>query len=411
MFLINSNKILGIVTEYNPFHNGHLYHLEASKRQTGAETVVAVMSGHFTQRGEPAIADPWTRAAWAVASGVDLVIELPAVFATASAAYFAYGAVFLLNALGCVDSLCFGSESGDLQQLSQLQQQLKTASPVLNAQIKAQAHRSYSRLRSDFLSDSQPTKDLPLSQANDILGLAYLDALNMIDSAIEPSTIQRIVAGYHDESLSAEIASATAIRKAIQKNAGWDGFLHTMPPVTSDALKSRLASRGSIGPNLDLWQQWILFSLRQKPLEELLQVHDMADGMAQRMKQLALSAQDYESFESQLKTKIYTTGRLKRVMAKMLLGITKPDLVNDLGTDPCYLRILAFNDKGRKLLSEAKPQLPVITNGKHYRPESEAAKRQWAIDCQAADLYALLEAPGHRQGGMQFRKPPVYIRR
>lgn len=411
MFLINSNKILGIVTEYNPFHNGHLYHLEASKRQTGAETVVAVMSGHFTQRGEPAIADPWTRAAWAVNSGVDLVIELPTLFATASAGYFAYGAVYLLNALGCVDGLCFGSESGDLVRLTQLQQQLKTAETDLNAQLKEQAHRSYSRQRSDLLNDFLSPELLQLNQANDILGLAYLDALALLKSSIEPSTIQRIVAGYHDESLSSEIASATAIRKALALGTDFDELVHTLPPATAEGLNSRLASLGSIGPNLDLWQEWVLFSLRQKPLDQLLAVHDMADGLAQRMKQLALESQDYHTFEAQLKTKIYTNGRLKRVMAKMLLGIDKSDLLNDFGTNPAHIRILAFNDKGRKLLNEAKPHLPVITNGKHYRPESNLAKRQWEIDCLAADLYALLETPGQRQGGMQFRKPPVYIRR
>lgn len=407
MFLINQNNILGIVTEYNPFHNGHLYHLETSKQHTQSHGVVAIMSGHFTQRGEPAIADPWTRASWALQCGVDLVIELPTVFATSSAPYFAHGAISVLNALNCIDSICFGSESGDINQLISLQNLLNTGADELNSQIKNNASRSFSVQRSEHLA-SKGQSDSALSKANDILGLAYLDALNRTNSEILPTTIHRLIAGYHDESITNNIASATAIRKVLQNDGSAKTLSHTLPKCTFDYFNN--LSVNEIGPNNSLWQEWCLFYLRQTSLEQLSQVHDMADGLAQRMKQAATESNSYATFEERLKTKIFTNGRLKRVMAKMLLGISKQDLQNDCLTPPTYIRILGFNETGRQILNQASPTLPIITNGKHFRPDTPLAKRQWEIDCLAADLYALLSNTAERKGGINFRKPPVYIK-
>ena len=407
MSLIKSNKILGIVTEYNPFHNGHLYHIEASKAKTNANIVIAVMSGHFTQRGEPAIADPWTRASWALRSGVDLVIEIPTIYATSSASYFAYGAISVLNALNCVDALSFGSESGDLDALLQINQIIQQQESVLKNQVKDNAHRSFSEQRSELLH-ARGDALLKVSKSNDILGLAYLEALYRLKSDIEPFTIKRIVSGYHDESLSDTIASATAIRKALSAGKSLDAIEHTLPKASLDSIQA--LQPGTFGPNTSLWQEWCLFYLRHTPLERLSQIHDMADGLPQRMKQIAFESSSYEQFEENLKTKIYTNGRLKRVMAKMLLGIEKSDLINDCGTPPEYIRILGFNDQGRQLLNQINPSLPVITNGKHFRPQSDASKRHWEIDCLAADLYALLNQHGSRKGGSNFTNPPVYIR-
>ncbi len=410
MLLINSSKILGIVTEYNPFHNGHLHHIQASKELTGSDMVVAVMSGHFTQRGEPALDDPWVRAEWALKSGVDLVIELPTVYATASAAYFAHGAIAILDALNCIDCLCFGSESGDINQLQLLHTQLSKDNATLTQTAQIHANQSYSTHRTEQLLNSGLSKDA-LSTSNDILGLAYLEALSRIESPIEPFTIHRIISGYHDESLNNTIASATAIRRALLESPenGLSTVAHTLPESTLTSLKG--TTQGLIGPNMALWREWCLFHLRHATIESLSQVHDMADGLEHRMKQTALSSENYETFETNLKTKIYTTGRLKRVMAKMLLGIHKHDLLNDCLTQPEYIRVLGFNEKGRSILNQAKPKLPLITNGKHFYPETELAKRQWAIDCQAADLYALLKQDGHRKGGVNFSKPPVYLRK
>lgn len=405
--MINSDKILGIVTEYNPFHNGHLYHIETSKNHTHSQVVVAVMSGHFTQRGEPAIADPWTRATWAIQAGADLVIELPTIFATSSASYFAYGAIFLLESLGVVDTICFGSESGNLDELLHLKQTLKNNPNLQSLTLKSNAHQSYSTQRSRFL-ENQADETIKLTKSNDILGLSYLEALDRLNSTIEPKTIKRIVSNYHDESLTETISSATAIRSGIGSGLSLETMRHTLPDSCFDSLQSILSENRS--PNISLWQEWCLFYLRHTPLDRLQLVHDMPDGLSQRMKQLALESCNYAEFEQKLKTKIYTNGRLKRVIAKMLLGIEKTDLINDCGTNPEYLKILAFNNAGRQLLNRAKPTLPVITNGKHFRPCNPFAQRQWEIDCLAANLYSLLLQNNFRRGGKNYTQSPVYIK-
>lgn len=409
MVLINTQNILGIVTEYNPFHNGHLYHLQASKEKTSADYVVAVMSGHFTQRGEPAIADPWTRAEWAIRSGVDLVLELPTLYATSSAAYFAHGSIAILNAIGSIDSLCFGSETGNIDVLINLQQQLKSLEPQLIEKTRSSADQSFSIHRNEQLTRQGLHTDT-LTTSNDILGLAYLDALKRLESPIKPQTIKRIIAGYHDDSINNSIASATAIRKALATSASSDlsKIAHTLPVATLDGFH-RMAG-DDIGPNLALWQEWSLFYLRHTPTSQLQQVHDMASGLEQRMKQAALTSSNYAEFESKIKTKIYTNGRLNRVLTKMLLGITKQDLLNDCQTNPEYIRVLGFNERGRAILNQAKPSLPLITNGKQFYPATEAAARQWSIDCLAADLYALLKPSGSRRGNVNFSRPPVYIK-
>lgn len=401
MSLINYPKSLGVITEYNPFHNGHLYHLETSKTKTQSEVVIAVMSGHFTQRGEPAIANPWIRAEWAIQSGIDLVIELPVLFSTSSAAYFAHGSVFLLNALG-VDTLCFGSESGHLETLTSTCAALEASQAALNDKTKSDPQHSYSQHRTELLNAQSDS--LVLNKSNDILGIAYLQSLTQLKSKIEAHTIQRIHNDYHSDEISSSIASATAIRKATH-NGQNEGISQAAPPFVADFL----ISKPKLQPNLTLWQEWILMLLRQSETDALLEIHDMAVGLPQRLIQ-ASKNDTYVEFENAIKTKIYTTGRLKRSLCKLVLGIKKTDLLNDCLTDPQYIRILGFNEKGRQFLNQTKATLPIITNGKHFKPEEPAAKRQWILDQKAADLYALLLGDGHRRAGNELRNPPVYIR-
>lgn len=424
MAIINSQKVLGIITEYNPFHNGHAHHIQASKALSGADFVVAVMSAHFTQRGEPAIADPHTRAKWAISSGADLVISLPALFSTASAGYFAYGSVGILDALGMVDSLCFGSESGDIHHLQNMQKLLSQTDSDFKLAQQSDPSLSYQNHRDQFIKIQNATAEL--SRSNDILGLAYIDALMRLDSSIKALTIERIQSDYKSTALSGNISSATAIRSTILNSGlyplhsnehttspphdleAMDQLTRTMPPAVVSDLFSK--ENPIVMPNLDLWHEWILFELRRSPLKTLSHVHDMASGLEQRMKTKAVENIDYEAFEEALKTKIFTTGRLKRVMAKLMLGITKDDLLNDFSTSPEYVHILGFNDKGRKLLNRVDSRLPLITNAKHFRPATDSAMRQWEIDCTASNLYHLLLKGNERRGGMTFRQSPLYIK-
>lgn len=402
MSLIFPNQTLGIITEYNPFHNGHRYHIEASKKETGSHTVIAVMSGHFTQRGEPALFDPWTRAKWALLNGVDLVIELPVIFSTASAAYFAHGAIYLLSALG-VDTLCFGSESGDIRQLSHVARLTNDMKASLKSQTLQQNDKSYSVLRSEQLNKEGFDS---INRANDILGIAYLEALLNLQSPIKPHTIKRAVNDYHSLDLSQAIVSATAIRSALgDAQQTREQLLHTMPFETYATLLNESQRQA----DMRQWHDWILMLLRKHSPEELSHIHDMAVGLPERLTTMAANAHHYSDFEKAIQTKIFTSGRLRRVLAKMVLGIEKTDLLNDEATAPQYIRILGFTENGRSFLNRAKPNLPVITNGKNYIPDSEISKRHWQLDNRAANLHALLRKET-AVSGSEMRTPPVYIK-
>lgn len=401
MSLIKTQKTVGLVTEYNPFHNGHAYHLKASLELSGASTSVAIMSGYFTQRGEPAIADPFTRAKWAVESGVDLVLQLPIIFSTASAPMFAFGALASLDALGAIDSICFGSESGNIEPLKALTDQLVTLEKTLSQKTKARADLSYNTLRDQMLSEHGYKGP---SSANDILGLAYLHALAKLNSSMEPLAIKRIQNDYHSTDLHHEIASATAVRAGL-RSSGSESIKHTLP---SSSLAT-FEQADFTSPDEDLWHQLVLFKLRSSTCDDLLLIHDMPVGLPQRLKEAASKALTREAFYEAIQTKAYTNSRLSRVLAKMLLGIKKTDLENDFGTKPEYLRVLAFNDKGRDILKLSKPNLPIITNGKQYQPVTDLAKRHWELDTYAADLYNLLYKPV-KASGEQLRKTPFYFK-
>ena len=211
-------RAVGLVTEYNPLHNGHLHHLRESLRMTGADASVVVMSGHFLQRGEPALADKWVRTEMALAAGVDLVFELPFAFACNSAPHFAMGAVQSLNALGVVDSLCFGSEAGELAQLDRVASVLIERQGELERLTATRLRDgvSYPAARSSVVAGFLP--ELPpdiLASPNNILGIEYLKALRSSGSQLVPYTIKRLGAGYHDTDVTTQVASATGIRKMI----------------------------------------------------------------------------------------------------------------------------------------------------------------------------------------------------
>ncbi|HAF0292610.1 TPA: nucleotidyltransferase, partial [Salmonella enterica subsp. enterica serovar Typhimurium var. 5-] len=212
-------KAVGVVVEYNPFHNGHLFHLQQAKKQSNADIAIAVMSGNFLQRGEPALVSKWARTNMALAAGVDIVFELPYRFATQHAEIFAEGAVSILSAAGC-STLCFGSESGDLDSFMKTIEFLDKNNEHFQEYIKAFTSQGYSYPKSISLSfqSLSPSLDtyIDISSPNNILGLHYIQAIIRQKSNMKPDTITRKSAGYHDEHFSSEtIASATSIRKAL----------------------------------------------------------------------------------------------------------------------------------------------------------------------------------------------------
>lgn len=418
-------KVLGLITEYNPFHNGHLYHLRESKRQSGATHTIAVMSGNFLQRGAPALFHKWLRAQMAVEAGVDLVIELPTPYACATAELFAFGGVKLLDALGIVDTLYFGSEAGQLQSLLEIAQLLVNPPPGLNGQIKAGLKKglSYPAARSQgliayleeqgsfSLEGLQELKDL-IKSPNNILAIEYLKALTQLNSPITPGTILRKKAPYHSTELFAQYASATAIRTHLQGGGALDSLRGTMPATSLRLMETAMLAE--IGPiYLKDMEQALLVSLRRSDPESLRKVFDVSEGLENRILKGALHQTTLEGLLEACKSKRYPITRLQRIFIHHLLGITRRDMeAFQQGGGPQYIRVLAFNQEGRRLLKAAgnKARLPIITKLSHYTPENPLAQEMLKFDLRATDLYRLfIKNHALATRPLDFTQSPIFI--
>lgn len=418
-------KILGLITEYNPFHNGHRYHLEKSKEITKATHTVAVMSGNFLQRGEPAMVHKWERAKMAVKSGVDLVIELPTSYACATAELFAYGAVSLLHRLGSVDYLCFGSEVGNVNPLLQIAKILSEPTPRFQEILKEHVNlggtfpvaRSMAILK--YLEETQQYNATSLSEISDalknpnnILGIEYLKSLKKLNSAMTPYTISRKSAGYHSTNITnSTIASATAIRAYLLKENNLKGIASVVPKDTLDILSHSMDT--GVAPIFATdFQQILLAIVRRSTPRDLKNIFDVEEGLENRIHHCAHQASTLDELYEAIKSKRYTLTRIQRILMHLLLNITKEDIsyFND-HSGPQYARILGFNDKGREILQSFKStsDIPLISNLKNYTPQNTAAARMLSIDIRATNLYTLAFAEGKKgQGPMDYRMSPYY---
>lgn len=388
-------KAVGIVAEYNPFHNGHLHHVKETKKQTGLP-VIAVMSGSLCQRGEPAFLDKWQRSRLAAENGVDLVLELPAVFSLRSAEYFAKGAVDILAAAGCVSNLSCGVEnpkfdfmsmakiitSEDFQQ--QLQQELRNGTSYAAACAKLLAQKT---------ADSSQ-----LDSPNDILALEYSKALLKYD--ISPIYCQRTDKGYNSVDIDNTIASATAIRTDYNN----EGQLWQQ--AVPDNVKSCVLQY-SAGYNEALLWQLISYRLRLLSPASIAECSQCSEGMENLLKQTAGCSSLSESLAA-ASQKRYPASRLRRTMLQLLLGRHRSCYEQEA---PAYIRVLAFNDTGRQLLKEMKKQssLPIITKlGKNPAyGQSKAFQEQIDIDLAATELLSLLQG---KAVGLDYLTSPAYVK-
>jgi predicted nucleotidyltransferase len=403
-----SPRVAGIITEYNPFHRGHQYHIEETRRVQGADFVVAVMSGSFVQRGEPAILDKWTRASSAVAAGVDLVLELPTAFAISSAEYFATAGVDLLDQLGIIDILCFGSETGSLEPLRKAMMTLSHLDESWIAARKNHPELSYPALKSRF--HSEQGCDV-VSKPNDILGIEYLKAIQALNSPIEATSIQRVGHGYHDLDLETtqpqfNFSSASAIRHAMRAGKALSEIATAVPDQTYNALAKNVHHLPNDQKRFDL----LIYRLMLHTPETLRQIHDMEDGLPERILSAASHASNYEALVQAIKSKRHTRSRIERVLAKILLDVPFGLVGKNRSIRPAYLRPLAFNDHGRSLLKTAqtKARLPVLTRVQPKDLQDLTMGPSLKLDIRATDLRALL--CGTPQPGQDLIRPPVYLR-
>ncbi|MBD7967161.1 nucleotidyltransferase [Paenibacillus gallinarum] len=395
-------------------HNGHVYHLEESKRLTQSNAVVAVMSGHFLQRGEPAIVSKWARTEMALKMGVDLVLELPAAYAVQPAEWFAYGAVATLHHTGVVDSLCFGSESGKLAPLMELADLLASEPQALASLLQQQLASgasypaAYAAAAAALAPGSDPAGALALlKQPNNTLGLHYLIALRRLGSAITPFTAQRTGAGYHDAMPgTGSIASATAVRRLL---LGEDGLAAAAPYVPAEvlAILQREWQDGCAPVDLERYRDALFTQLVTKSPEELARFGEVTEGLEYRLLKLLpqLPELSIHALLEAVKTKRYTKTKLQRMLTHILLHHEKDKITPDiLRQGPHYIRVLGFTDRGQTLLKEMrkKATLPIVIKTSAFQHD------QLTWDQQATAVYGMgMPKPDPRLLYRDFYESPL----
>ncbi len=373
----------GIVAEFNPFHKGHKYIVDVLKND-GENTVTAVMSESFVQRGECACISPDMRTRMALKCGVDLVLSLPVAYATASAERFAGGGVGVLNALGCIDALGFGSESGNVEILKKCADAITSEEflPLLENRLNEGV--SYPTARQRALRDmyGDDFADALISP-NDILGVEYIKAINKLGSGITPVAIKRIGAAHDSDEISRGIRSASAIRGGIKKGEEYENFVE--PPV-ADILKQAIIL-GKGPADFGKLETALLYKLRTMTVEDFKCIPDVSEGLEYRFMESVRNSVSVNEILEKVKTKRYTHSRLRRIVLCALLGITKQDAQASLP----YIRVLGFNEKGAGILKQAKKTatLPIVTKSSDINRLDENAKRQFELECCARDIFSL----------------------
>lgn len=388
----------GIIAEYNPFHNGHLYHILQAKEKLQQPVIVA-MSGSFMQRGEPAILSKWQRAALAASCGADLVLELPCAFSLRSAEHFAQGGVSLLASTGIVNTLCCGVESADCD-FPALARIANSSEAQKKLQILLRNGASYAAAWAEIFSTQNKQVSKPLSSPNDILALSYAKAIASKGYAIRPLFIKRQDAGYNSTSITGELASATAIRQALREhNDSWQNAV----PANARALLTHAGYDETL-----LWQL-ISYRLRILSSAEIAERSECSEGLENRLKQVADASSLAEAVAT-ASNKRYTASRIRRLLLQLLLDVPRTSWQQQ---NAAYLRVLAFNDTGRHLLKQMKKsaELPIITKlGRNWQYDetlTENAKKQLKLELKATDIWSLLQKniTFNRQGNDYYLSP------
>lgn len=405
-------KIVGLITEYNPFHNGHLYHIEESKRLTGADMAVVVMSGDYVQRGTPAIMPKRLRAEMALKCGAAAVFELPVCYAAGSAEYFALGAVSLLQKLGIVDFLCFGSECNNLQALQQAADILLEEPAEYQTVLKHHLRegKSFPSARQEALAEYTESEGISflLNDPNNILGIEYLKALKKLNCSITPFTIQRRGAHYHDRQINHDYSSASAIRSLLAysgsslrtersggtfENTPFSSILGELedqvPACCLELLKDFHRVQYPVYQND--FSLILKYKLLNKTPEMLLKYMDVSLELANRIRGQLNNFFNYKQFCELLKTKEITQTRINRALLHIMLGIKKKN-VQEYTENGChfYARLLGVRKDSEKILSAAakKGELPLLAQLSQAQDLSPLGQRMLHHDMLASNLYA-----------------------
>lgn len=385
-------KTAAIICEYNPFHNGHKYHIEMTREKLGATHIVCIMSGNFTQRGDVAVIDKYARAKMALCGGADLVIELPCAYSLASAEYFARGACHIIDSLGCVDFLSFGSECGDAELI-------KEAAGAVDFCMESDDFLYYMKngysypaalkktMQEYYTDDVVELLDSP----NNTLAIEYIRALDRKGSSIDAVSITRDGAPHDSDQLHQSRISASKIREMIKQGEDISAYVpYEMPENTADIMRLETA---------------ILAKLRCMTTDQLKRLPNSSNGMENRIYAAIRKAPDLETLYSLIKSKNFTMARIRRMILCAFLEITK----NDLKKLPAYVRILGMNDRGKEILANTKNcKLPIDTSLAALAKTGDIASHQADIEERAGNLYALAFATP-KECGTEYTAKPIII--
>ena len=371
-------KTAGIIAEFNPFHNGHAYLIEKA-RENGCTHIIAVMSGNYVQRGEPAVFPDFVRAETALQNGVDLVLSLPLPYAVSGASVFSSGGVSVLEGTGAVDELVFASESGNIEDITEVSRILsedRTDSLIME---QLSSGITYAAARENAVREIIGGKADILSQPNNILAVEYVSALNRLKSSIKPVTFLRQGPGYNDGFADGEYASASEIRRLIQAGEEWKKYVPDCENYRDDAK--------CVPVDLDKYSTAVLYRMRMMSADELSRVPDVSEGLENRISAAAASASSLEELLMSVKTKRYTLSRIRRIVLSAFLGIESDDVFPQVP----YIRIMGFNDRGAELIRKMKKtvSLPIVTKAGDISKLDKEASRLFFLESRASDIYSL----------------------
>lgn len=372
---------LCIISEYNPFHFGHLYHLNESISQTDTDFKVAIISGNFVQRGEPSIINKWEKAKVALSAGFDLVLELPTLYAISSAENFASGSIKIADQIGS-NYISFGTESGDLEKLKKLSSLINKNEKeyITNVKEKIAEGFSYPKSQELVIDKMFGNEFLGVCKPNNILGLEYLKSLNAISSNITPITVKRDL----DKSSSSDI-------RAWLRTSGFkiEDLKNSIPDFSYEVLTENIEN-GNAVLSLKAFEKEIIYILRTIDNEKLKNIPDVPENMLSNLKKIACSTNSLDELITALKNKSITQARIQRILLYILLGITKSDMELSKRITP-YVRVLGMSENGKKILSNISKDINVITSVKAFEKTCDDSDllRMLEIDKKATDIYTL----------------------
>ena len=384
-------KVLGIIAEYNPMHTGHIYHINEAKKITNSDYVIAIMSGSFTEQGNIAMLDKFTRAKEAINSGVDLVIELPTIYAVSDGGSFANKAIQILNDLNIVDSICFGAETDNISKLNNIANTIVVNEEKIWDDIKENLKKgiSFANARNEALKIFLKDDEINLvNTPNNILGIEYIKSITTLNSNITPYCIKRESNDFNDNIITQEYTSSTSIRKYLEDGKDIQNISEY---ISKNTLNSILNSKVLF--NKDIFEI-LKYKIITMFNEKLRNIYGITEGLENKIQSEIIDSYTYEDFIFKLKSKRYELSKIKRMLIHILLDTTKEDFENLKDSNSNYAHVLAFNHDKKEILSyiSKNSKIPILTsiNDNTLAKLTQKQRKLIDYDLKASNIYSIL---------------------